>query len=107
MIYSLLNIMNNFVQNYEIISKHLQSLNVFFDSLLQIRKPKLGNLELIAMNLIAEFMGIHFECQLFRDIKNTFLDGLFERSVYNRRKRTLFFKMEKVRCILARDFNEL
>jgi hypothetical protein len=49
--------MNNFVQNYEIILKHLQSLNVSFDSFLQIRKPKLSNLELIVMNLTAEFMG--------------------------------------------------
>ncbi len=90
MITNLLNTMNNFIQNYEIILKHLQSLNVSFDSPLQIRKPKLGNLELIAMNLTAEFMGIHSECQLFRDIKNTYLDELIERSVYNRRKRALF-----------------
>jgi len=98
--------MNNFIQNYEIILKHLQLLNVSLDSFLQIRKPKLTNLELIAMNLTAEFMGIHSECQLFRDIKNTFLDELIERSVYNRRKRALFSQMEKVRCILARAFNE-
>lgn len=106
MITSLLNTMNNFIQNYEIILKHLQLLNVSLDSFLQIRKPKLTNLELIAMNLTAEFMGIHSECQLFRDIKNTFLDELIERSVYNRRKRALFSQMEKVRCILARAFNE-
>ncbi len=106
MIISLLNTMNNFIQNYEIILKHLQSLNVSFDSFLQIRKPKLGNLELIAMNLTAEFMGIHSECQLFRDIENTFLDGLIERSVYNRRRRFMFSQIEKLRCVLARAFNE-
>jgi hypothetical protein len=81
-------------------------LNVSFDSFLQIRKPKLSNLELIAMNLAAEFMGIHSECQLFRDIPNTFLDGLIERSVYNRRRRSMFSQIEKLRCVLARAFNE-
>ena len=97
--------MNNFIQNYEIILKHLQSLNVSFDSFLQIRKPKLSNLELISMNLTAEFMGIHSECQLFRDIQNTFLDGLIERSVYNRRRRSMFSQIEKLRFVLARVFN--
>lgn len=98
--------MNNFIQNYEIILKHLQSLNVSFDSMLQIRKPKLDNLDLIAMNLTAEFMGIHSECQLFRDIRHTYLHPLIERSVYNRRRRALFSQIEKVRTLLACDFNE-
>jgi hypothetical protein len=98
--------MNNFIQNYEIILKHLQSLNVSFDPMFQIRKPKLGNLDLIAMNLTAEFMGIHSECQLFRDIRYTYLHPLIERSVYNRRKRSLFYQIEKVRTLLASDFNE-
>ena len=98
--------MNNFIQNYEIILKHLQSLNISLDSFQQIRKPKLGNLELIAMNITAEYMGIHSELQLFRDIKNTDLEGLIERSVYNRRKRNLFRQLEQVRCALSKDFNE-
>jgi hypothetical protein len=50
--------MSNFIQNYEIILKHLQSLNIILDKFQQIRKPKLGNLELIAMNITAEYMGI-------------------------------------------------
>jgi len=98
--------MNNFIQNYEIILKHLQSLDISFDSFVQIRKPKLGNLELIAVNLTAEFMGIHSECQLFRDIKHTKLFSLIERSVYNRRKRALFNQIETIRKILVKDFNE-
>jgi hypothetical protein len=76
--------MSNFIQNYEIILKHLQSLNISLDSFRQIRRPKLGNLELIAMNLTAEYMGIHSELQLFRDIQNTSLEGLIERSVNDR-----------------------
>lgn len=106
MITSPLNTMSNFIQNYEIILNHLHSLNVSFDEFIQIRKPKLGNLELIGMNLTAEFMGIHSECQLFRDIKATYLASLIERSVYNRRKRNLFNQIEKVRQLLAKDFNE-
>jgi hypothetical protein len=98
--------MSNFIQNYEIILKHLQSLNISLDSFQQIRKPKLGNLELIAMNITAEYMGIHSELQLFRDIKSTPLEDLIERSVYNRRKRILFPQIEQVRKTLAKDFNE-
>lgn len=98
--------MSNFIQNYEIILKHLQSLNIILDKLQQIRKPKLGNLELIAMNITAEYMGICSELQLFRDIKNTFLESLIERSVYNRRKRGLFFQIEQIRTLLVKDFNE-
>ena len=106
MIDSLLNIMSNFIQNYEIILKHLQSFNVSFDDFIQIRTPKLGNLEVISMNITAEYMGIHSECQLFRDIKNTYLSSLIERSVYNRRKRALFNQIEKIRAVIANSFNE-
>lgn len=98
--------MSNFIQNYEIILKHLQSLNISLDSFQQIRKPKLGTLELIAMNLTAEYMGIHSELQSFRDIQSTPLEDLIERSVYNRRKRALFPQIEQVRKTLAKDFNE-
>jgi hypothetical protein len=98
--------MSNFIQNYEIILKHLQSLNISIDVFQQIRKPKLGNLELIVMNITAEYMGICSELQLFRDIKNTFLESLIERSVYNRRKRGLFFQIEQIRTVLVKDFNE-
>lgn len=106
MIIKSLNTMSNFIQYYEIILKHLQSLNISLDSFQQIRKPKLGNLELIAMNITSEYMGIVSELQLFRDIKNTVLEGLIERSVYNRRKRGLFRQIEQIRSILAKDFNE-
>lgn len=42
MITKSLNIMSNFIQSYEIILKHLQSLNISLDSFQQIRKPKLA-----------------------------------------------------------------
>lgn len=106
MINKSLNIMNNFIQNYEIILKHLQELDISFDCFKQIRPPKLSNLEVICINLTAEYMGIDSECQLFRLIESTVLHGEIERSLYNRRKRRLFPYIEKVRLKLAQAFNE-
>jgi len=98
--------MNNFLQNYKIILNHLQQLQLNNDIFIQIRKPKLNNTELIAMNFTAEYMSIDSECQLFRIIKGTFLDELIERSVYNRRKRKLFSTIEQIRKQLSSFFNE-
>jgi hypothetical protein len=58
------------------------------------------------MNITTEYMGICSELQLFRDIKNTVLEGLIERSVYNRMKRSLYLQIENIRSILVKDFNE-
>ncbi|RLD55540.1 MAG: IS982 family transposase [Bacteroidetes bacterium] len=99
--------MNNFIQNYEIILKNLQSLNIDLLIFKQIRKPRLSNIELIAMNLTAEYMSIDSECQLFREISGTYLSRLIERSVYNRRKRKLFPAIELVRKRMANKFTEM
>jgi hypothetical protein len=98
--------MNNFIQNYEIILKNLQGLSIDSQCFVQIRKPKLSNIELIAMNLTAEYMSIDSECQLFRTISGSHLEGLIERSVYNRRKRKLFSLTEQIRQKLASSFNQ-
>lgn len=98
--------MNNFIQNYEIFLKNLKELQVDSQCFIQIRKPKLSNIELIAMNLTAEYMSIDSECQLFRTISGSYLDDLIERSVYNRRKRKLFSLIERIRQNLASLFNE-
>ncbi len=50
--------MNNFIQNYEIILENIANFKISFD-FIQIRKPKLSNIELIAMNITAEYMGIN------------------------------------------------
>ncbi len=57
------------------------------------------------MNLTAEYMSIDSECQLFRDISRE-LKNKIERSVYNRRKRKLFFAIELIRNKLSEKFNE-
>lgn len=97
--------MNNFIQNYEIILENIRNFKISFD-FIQIRKPKLSNLELIAMNITAEYMGINSECQLFRVISDTSLSSKIERSVYNRRKRKLFPYLEKLRKKLSETFTE-
>lgn len=106
MIIKSLNIMSNFIQNYEIILKHLQELDISFNCFKQIRQPKLSNIELVCINITAEYMGIDSECQLFRLIESTSLHGKIERSVYNRRKRRLFGFLEKVRVKMTESFNE-
>lgn len=98
--------MNNFIQNYKLILNNIQKLDINFDDFKQIRKPKLSNIQLIALNLTAEYLSIDSECQLFRVINGSFLEKKIERSVYNRRKRLLFFHIEKVRSQLASSFAE-
>jgi hypothetical protein len=98
--------MNNFIRSYEIILHHLQELQLNATLFKQIRQPKLSNIELIAMNFTAEYMGIDSECQLFRTIECSFLEPLIDRSVYNRRKRKLFPLIEKIRLQLSSQFNE-
>jgi len=57
--------MNNLIQNYEIILNHLNKTCGDIESFTQIRKPKLSNLELVSLNLTAEYMSINTELQLF------------------------------------------
>lgn len=82
--------MNNLIQNYKIILKELTNLcdNILIQT--QIRKPKLSDLELVALNLTVEYMSLNSELQLFRYLKGIELESKIERSVYNKRKRKLF-----------------
>jgi hypothetical protein len=98
--------MNSFIRNYEIILDQLQELQIDTTLFKQIRQPKLSNIEIVAMNFTAEYMGIDSECQLFRTIKSSFLEPLIERSVYNRRRRRLFCLIENIRLKLSSLFNE-
>ncbi len=105
MIIKQLNTMNNFRANYNKILEVLSTITKKEDFLIQKRKPKLKDIELIAMNLTAEYMGIDSECQLFRDIPSC-LRAKIDRSVYNRRKRKLFFAIEFIRNELSNKFTE-
>lgn len=97
--------MNNFYESYKLICNEIKKLAIDFSDIRQIRQPKLSNVELIALNITAEYLGVDSECQLFRVIKNTELEDKIERSVYNRRKRLLYFHIEKLRQCLSNFFN--
>lgn len=97
--------MHNFRANYEKILEELKKLELDSENFLfQIRKPKLTDLRIIAINLTSEYMSIDSEHQLFR-ILPIEIKSLIERSVYNRRKRKLFNHMERIRKLLAESFN--
>ncbi len=97
--------MNNLIQNYEIILFELQNTCGHISSRKQIRLPNLSDIELVALNITAEYMSIHSELQLFRAIKGTFLASTIERSVYNKRKRSLCGYIEKIRYHLSSKFS--
>ncbi len=80
--------MNNLSANYERILEILR--NISKENLLayQRRKSKMNDLELIALSLTAEYMGIDSENDLFRKLPKS-LSSKIERSVYNRRRRRL------------------
>lgn len=98
--------MNNLIQNYKIILKELTRTCNHIKTNKQIRLPKMSDLELVALNITAEYMSINSELQLFRCISGTVLDGKIERSVYNKRRRKLFPYIEKIRETLSSKFSD-
>lgn len=96
--------MNNLIQSYKIILEELTKNCSHIASFKQIRQPKLSNIELVALNLTAEYMSINTECQLFRFITGTELASKIERSNYNKRRRKLFCYTEEVRKCLSEKF---
>ena len=92
--------MNNFTANYIKILEILQQIESKMNFLNQKRKPKLSDIELIAIDLTSEYMSIDSEYQLFRSLPSG-LSTRIERSVYNRRKRGLFFYREELRSQLS------
>ncbi len=97
--------MNNFKANYNKILEVLTTITDREQFLKQKRNPKLKDIELIAINLTSEYLSIDSECQLFRVLPSDLLTKI-ERSVYNRRKRKLFFAIEFIRNKLSDSFNE-
>jgi hypothetical protein len=73
----------------------------------QIKTPKLSNMELVALDLTAEYMLYSSEIQLFKVIKDTVFDGKIERSNYNKRRRKLAAYKENVRQCLSQIFTHL
>ncbi|KAA6314295.1 hypothetical protein EZS27_035072 [termite gut metagenome] len=62
--------MNNFSANYRKIMETLRAIEPKKNFLHQTRQPKLSDIELIALDLTAEYMSIDSEYQLFRILPN-------------------------------------
>lgn len=73
----------------------------------KIRTPKLSDMELVALNITAEYMSVNSELQLFRCLKGSELEHKIERSVFNKRKRALFSYIEEIRICLSGKFSDL
>ena len=98
--------MSNLEASYKLILSELRKIsskeNLYFKPIV----PKLSDLELVSLIILAEFKSIDSECQLFRDIKGWEIESKIERSVYNRRKRKLFPFIAEIRMEMVEKFNE-
>lgn len=98
--------MGNLVASYKLIlselSKIVDKAILYFKPI----KPKLSDIELISLIILAEFKSIDSEHQLFRDIKGFEIESKIARSGYNRRKRKLFPFIEEIRMKMVEHFNE-
>ena len=73
--------MQDFTANYEKILEVLKKLDFESENFLsQIRKPKLTDLKVIAINLTSQYMSIDSEYQLFRILPFE-IKSLIERGV--------------------------
>lgn len=99
--------MNNLDAIYDFILKELRKLTIKENFYFKPIKPKLSDLELIAINISAEYLSIDSEYQLFRYLSNSKLKGMIERSVFNRRKRKVFLHLENIRKLMVAKFNEM
>ncbi|MBP6377844.1 MAG: hypothetical protein KA289_00545 [Kaistella sp.] len=99
--------MNNLDAIYDFILNELRKLALNENFYFKPIKPKLSDLELIAINISAEYLSLDSEYQLFRYLSNSKLKGMIERSVYNRRKRKLFLHMENIRKIMVDRFHDI
>lgn len=93
--------MKYLIQKYDLILKTFREMAISDNFYFKPIKPKLYDLELITLNIIAESSGPDSEYQLFRELKFSSLEGLIERSIYNKSRRKLFPFIEKLRKQLA------
>jgi hypothetical protein len=99
--------MTNIVKKYLKVLEVISSLNCELEFKSGIgRKEKMSDLEVVALSLTAEFMSIDSENSLFKEINNQQIPNLIERSQFNKRRRKLFFFLERVRTKLASRFLE-
>jgi len=94
------NDISNLQNSYTRILALLHEIEPENNFLNQIRIPRLSDKELIALNLAAESLGIDSERYLFKRLPSD-LSGKIERSVYNRRKRHLSFKIKELQKTIS------
>lgn len=70
------------------------------------RKAKMAGIEVVDLILTAEYMSIDSENNLFKQLVNTSIPNLIERSQFNIRRRKLFEFSETIRTTLASSFLE-
>jgi len=71
----------------------------------QRRRPMLSDIEVVSINLTAEYLEMDSECDLLRKLPPE-LSTKIERSVYNRRRRRLFPYLERILRELSDLLNE-
>ncbi|QAR30897.1 IS982 family transposase [Ornithobacterium rhinotracheale] len=98
--------MSNLEASYNFILNKLIEISGTENFYFKPVKPKLSDIELISLIILAEFKSIDSEYQLFREIKGWAIESKIERSVYNRRKRKLFPFLEEIRCKMVKKFND-
>ena len=92
--------MSNLIACYTRILSALHELEDADNFLDQRRIPKFSDKELLALNLAAECLGIDSERYLFKRLPDQ-ITSRIERSVFNRRKRRLSYKLDRLRQQLA------
>ena len=97
------NILNNFQKILETILPIYQQINI---PKKPGRKPKMTDIEVVALSLTAEYMSIDSENTLFKQVKDVPIDNLIERSQFNKRRKNLFWLVEEIRKELSRPFVE-
>ena len=98
--------MSNLEASYNLILNNLRDISETEDFYFKPITPKLSDIELIGLIILAEFKSIDSEHQLFREIKGFEIEPKIERSVYNRRKRKLFPFIEEIRMKMVDKLNE-
>ena len=98
--------MSNLESRYNLILNNLREISGIEDFYFKPIKPKLSDIELISLIILAEFKSIDSEHQLFREIKGFEIGPNIERSIYNRRKRKLFPFIEEIRMKMVDKLNE-
>jgi len=90
------NLQTVYTKIYELLHE-VEAEDYFFN---QRKKPKLSDKGVIALSLAAETLGIDSERFLFKQLPKP-VEGLIERSVYNRRARRLSVKIESIRQVVV------